>query len=135
LAVRLCMLLICLVLAGCSTPAQGDPCEGNEDCGSEGPLFCQHPVGACGETGACQSVDGCEPYACDGWCEVCGCDGVTYNNDCVAQQAGVSIAHFGKCDGESCVQDIECQSDAYPGKDASRYCAQPEGVCRSASSD
>lgn len=52
---------------------------------------------------ACHASDGvgvCEvrPLFCqDVWVGVCGCDGRTYGNLCLAERAGASVAHPGKC--------------------------------------
>ena len=39
---------------------------------------------------------------------VCGVDGVTYDNDCFAGQAGVAVAQLGECPTAACVADADC---------------------------
>lgn len=77
------------------------PCQSNLDC--QAPFvryFCQHPVGKCAEKGKCLVV----PGGCRGMGEnsspVCGCDGSTYQNECLAKQNGVSLKY-----GSTCVND------------------------------
>jgi len=62
--------------------------------------------------------------------EVCGCDMRTYNNQCAAENFGVSIEYKSKCDdgsrseedfGETCRFDSMC-ADGY-------YCKALSGVC------
>ena len=70
--------------------------------------------GICGENEFCQRRAGqCFNFDVGGTCTVkplrcplrrgvfyipqCGCNGVTYANDCLRRQAGVSLAHVGKC--------------------------------------
>lgn len=131
-----CVVLV-IMISSCSDVAVeaveiGDLCSNNTDC-DEGNLYCETPAGECGATGQCQSTDlferaeSCEE--CDGWCNVCGCDGVTYANLCAARNAGASVAYYGKCDGESCIEDVECHTDSYPEAEQSRYCDPGEGVC------
>lgn len=67
-------------------------CNTDEDC--NGLEFCNYPINVCGGNGVCTET----PFACPFiYLPVCGCDGVTYGNECEAQAAGVSIAAEGEC--------------------------------------
>ncbi len=59
--------------------------------------FCEFPPGTCEVSdnfGVCVGI----PEGCGGVFDpVCGCDGVTYSNACVARQAQQSIDHSGAC--------------------------------------
>lgn len=69
---------------------------GNTTCASD--EYCARPVGECdapSEAGSCVW----RPQGCTGdFAPVCGCDGETYSNACVAAGAGVSIAREGACE-------------------------------------
>ncbi len=73
-------------------PDTCQPCTTNSECGAE--EWCAKPVGDCDGFGSCASVpQGC-PLLLD---PVCGCDGITYPNDCVAAMSGVNVAYKGEC--------------------------------------
>lgn len=59
--------------------------------------FCEQPAGTCFVAdlpGTCQAI----PEACiESFDPVCGCDGVTYGNDCQRQRAQVALDHVGSC--------------------------------------
>jgi hypothetical protein len=64
-------------------------------------LFCQRKPGQCfiaDIPGTCARIPRFCPQITGRKLVVCGCDGKTYGNDCMRQQAGVSLAHKGKCE-------------------------------------
>jgi hypothetical protein len=72
---------------------------GSQQCGIG--EFCQKPAGACWNfdvAGKC-AVQPLRCFLRRGvfYIPECGCDGVTYANDCERRKAGVSMAHVGKC--------------------------------------
>lgn len=68
----------------------GLTCDEGEYCHYTPDAMC----GAADATGECRTPpDGCY----DVWAPVCGCDGVTYGNDCEASAAGTSVAYDGRC--------------------------------------
>jgi hypothetical protein len=66
----------------------------NADCPSL--EYCATPVGQCGATGACKPR-GINLFCSNIYQPVCGCDGNTYGNTCLAQKAGAAIDHTGAC--------------------------------------
>jgi uncharacterized protein DUF6748/Kazal-type serine protease inhibitor-like protein len=65
--------------------------------GCEAGEFCDFGVGQCriaDAAGECADVPEICPFIFN---PVCGCDGQTYSNSCIAHSAGVSIDHTGSC--------------------------------------
>jgi len=87
--------------AGVAVESLG-PCGGAVTCGGAGSVpcssgeTCQKPEGACAPEaeGVCTRTPFICPPVID---EVCGCNGTTYSNACVALAAGATIAHQGEC--------------------------------------
>jgi hypothetical protein len=56
--------------------------------------YCEKAVGDCAGYGVCEP----QPTSCEALLEpVCGCDNVTYENNCEAAMAGVVIQYVGPC--------------------------------------
>lgn len=101
--------------------------------------FCDYPAGAlCGaadQTGVCRP----RPDACSAiYAPVCGCDGVTYANECAANAAGVDAAFSGSCEsagncggaaGATCASTEWCDVADGAACDASGVCRPRPTVC------
>ena len=75
--------------------------------------FCELPKGEC-QLADAQGVCLPMPKLCpDLYAPVCGCDGVTYSNDCERQVAGVQFGHAGAC-GEPCATACDCTKTPLP---------------------
>jgi hypothetical protein len=88
-----------LLVAGAQAAAKPISCGGLMPFQCPTGTFCQYQPGQCtamwGHAGTCTK----KPVACKILiiAPVCGCNGKTYNNDCLRQSAGVSLRHKGKC--------------------------------------
>jgi hypothetical protein len=60
-------------------------------------LWCEPPSGTCGQAdviGACVDI---HRRCHHNYHAVCGCDGVTYGNECARQHESMPQSHVGKC--------------------------------------
>jgi hypothetical protein len=120
----------------------GNECGGLSAKGCDDGQFCNFSEDAtCGsgdQTGTCEDL----PETCDTvYAPVCGCDEVTYGNECDAHAKGVSVAKDGACDGgTTCggLGGLSCGSDEfcdYPREaqcgitDQTGICAPKPTVC------
>jgi hypothetical protein len=75
----------------------GEPCGLTGDPPCPDGSFCELPTGFCtpaGIPGECRDI----PTDCpELWAPVCGCDDVTYDNDCFRRRAEAQLHHTGEC--------------------------------------
>jgi hypothetical protein len=94
----LLLLIVTCFVSGC--------CIDNNECPSV--YYCEKNEGNCKGIGICvEKPKGCfEIYS-----PVCGCDGITYDNDCSAAEVGENVLHVGECSPlPSWVDDSDCSS-------------------------
>lgn len=105
----------CIARMSGMSPAFEGTCDCLEDgdCGSE--EFCKRSDG-CDLPGTCTSTRVACMFPPPLGSEVCGCDGNTYDSDCIAEAGGVSVAFAGTCD---CIDNDDC--------DPEDFCANSDG--------
>jgi len=84
--------------------------------------FCKPLLGDCANVLAGNCTD-LPPVCSTVFGPVCGCNDTTYDNACLADAAGVGVAHLGPCDGDEllCGGGATCASGS--------FCHRPEGAC------
>lgn len=109
-------------------PPQFD-CSTNADC--DGSMFCAlENEETCGGPGLCRPLS---EFCYQVMAPVCGCNGVTFNNDCYAHAAGVNVNHDGACDAppppapDSCAES--CGGEAPSGCWCDDQCASLGDCC------
>ncbi len=91
---KITLLLAFLLISSCGS-GSGDKhsCTTNEECKIG--YFCLKDVGDCDGVGYCEKKPAVCPQV---FKPVCGCDGKTYSNECMANLNGISVAHIGQCE-------------------------------------
>ncbi|KAL7553668.1 hypothetical protein ACHAWF_016976 [Thalassiosira exigua] len=88
-------------------------CTADSDCVSG--EFCKFNLANCGNQGpgVCTTIVKPGTPCPMNINEVCGCDGKTYSNECVADAASASVKHYGKCENAQCDGDGDCSPFDY----------------------
>ena len=90
--------LVVLTPAPSSAAKLGETCDGIAHLQCDKGLWCEHPAGECGlPDGAGSCVQETGPACKEDVNRVCGCDKVTYSNDCKRKVAKAQLDHAGEC--------------------------------------
>lgn len=110
---------------------QNNHCIDDAECGDD--FYCERPGTSCTHWGECTP----RPEVCaEVYDPVCGCDDVTYDNECEAQMAGTSVASEGPCQatcggflGLPCDDHTQCVDDPDDDCDPTQGGADCPGIC------
>ena len=92
--VPLCRMTTAATTVPSALPA--GTCTANEQCGQDD--FCAKLFGSCDKNGKCEpKPQDCSERGHTFIKPVCGCDGKSYDNYCLAAAAGVNVKSEGKC--------------------------------------
>lgn len=84
--------------------------------------YCSPTNGGCSGVGMCTPI----PKMCTKEMHVvCGCNGKTFANNCLAAAAGTGIKHYGSCNAEPAAGNCQTNDNCGEGQ----YCAFVEGSC------
>ena len=124
----LALLAVALLLGNArNAQAQGATCGGIAPLKCPDGQACQFPAGQCNTpdlAGTCVAV----PSTCpERGPKVCGCDGITYANECELLKAGVRQAKQGDCGATE--QPKVCKSDADCSAEKNSFCEWDAGIC------
>lgn len=117
----------------CPTDDEQKPCGGLAGFACPASESCKYTTGTCGaadQTGVCVSV----PEVCaEVFAPVCGCDEITYPNECEADRASISVLGAGECAdaGRVCggIVGIGCEDGEYCHLPMGQCCCDIQGLC------
>jgi hypothetical protein len=105
----------------CAAPTT---CTTNAECTAS--QFCNSSLLDCNAVGTCEEKPLFCPFT---FLPVCGCDGTTYDNACIANSSGVRVASEGECSGAAtCTKSSDCSESEYCVLDPGT-CGAAEGLC------
>ncbi|MGA1840304.1 MAG: Kazal-type serine protease inhibitor domain-containing protein [bacterium] len=119
------IVLICILLfrgTGICAGGMGgmnDDCSSNFDCSNR--YFCEKDLNDCAGDGVCEEKP---RYCAEVSQPICGCDGITYPNECEASRRGISTDYTGQCISSTttqCSVNTQCPNGS--------YCQKSEGNC------
>ena len=101
------------------------PCQDNGDCPMDS--WCARDPGNCQGPGVCQTRPGLCPRI---YQPVCGCDGGTYENSCLAAAAGVGVRSQGTCPTQECRQVSDCLGRPWLVDCLGHWACSRQGACQ-----